>query len=72
MRELTLTEIDEINGGAAHVPAVIIALGTGLVSDYLFQAAGGYDGINSLIQQFGANFYSWAGDFYSTYGMSNK
>ena len=70
MRELTLTEINEINGGAfwGTVGSSIGALGLA----YAFDGMGGFHGINALAKQFGTNFYSWAGDFYSTYGMSNK
>ena len=71
MRELTSTEIDEINGGAGPV-GVVFGVGIGLTVNYIYEGMGGFHGINALVKQFGTNFYSWAGDFYSTYGMSNK
>lgn len=70
MRELTLTEIDEINGGG--VWGIIATWGGTLALTYAYEGVGGFHGINALAKQFGTNFYSWAGDFYSTYGMSNK
>lgn len=51
MRELISCEIEEVNGGARSV----VALGLGFLGNYLYDAVGGYEGINSFFS--GVNDY---------------
>lgn len=57
IRELSLNEIEEVTGGNV----VVVGVAASFLGAYLYDAAGGYDGINESIN----NAVDAVGDFFS-------
>ena len=50
VRELAAGEIDEVNGALGPLAGVAIGVGVGLVANYLYDKAGGAEGIDNAIR----------------------
>lgn len=56
MKELSKKEVELVNGGFSLVEFGVMAVGGGLVANYLYESAGGAEGINRAVSNF---FSGW-------------